>query len=249
MIRLLAPWFFPAPITALNVIAAHASATARQDRARRTTSYHVDTSEKFDALCLVNLLADDPFYVTYYPAERVWWRERVSAQTLAAAHTIRRVLKDEGGGIASASLVLYLSASSSTTVSGTLADLDDPECLRERFRRTPYYDPGSWSRFASIVPELGTVQRGLENARFPEHWAATLKPSWKSAPASSGRSSSAATSCRCKRRCSASRSKSVRSPSISCTSAARTASGSPGIVSSARPTWRRKSFCEAPSTR
>src|SRR2546430_15427217 len=71
------------------------------------TTYRVETSEKFDALCLINLLSDDPFYTKYYPAEHTWWREHASAQMLAAAGRIKQVLKDEGGGIVSASLVLY----------------------------------------------------------------------------------------------------------------------------------------------
>ena len=66
------------------------------------TSYRLEASEKFDALCLVNLLSDDAFYARCYPAEHLWWHERVSAETLAAARRIKRVLKDEGGGIARA---------------------------------------------------------------------------------------------------------------------------------------------------
>jgi hypothetical protein len=133
-----------------------------------STVYRVETSAKFEALCLINLLADDPFYVNYYAAEHARWREHVTPETLSAARTIKRVLKDEGGGIVSASLVLYLSVSPGTTVAGTLADLDHLETLRERSQRTPYYDAAAWDRFASIVPELGTVLRGLEEARFPE---------------------------------------------------------------------------------
>ncbi len=62
------------------------------------TSYRVEASEKFDALCVINLLSDDAFYARCYPAEHLWWHECVSAETLAAARRIKRVLKDEGGG-------------------------------------------------------------------------------------------------------------------------------------------------------
>ena len=142
---------------------------------RRSTVYQIETSEKFDALCLIHLLADDPFYVEYYPAEHAWWREHATPETRAAARAIKRVLKDEGRGIVSATLVLYLSVSESTTVAGTLADLEDLDALHVRFHRTPYYDLQSWERFASIVPELRTVLRGLEQGGFPGYWASALK--------------------------------------------------------------------------
>jgi hypothetical protein len=140
------------------------------------TTYHVETSEKFDAMCLIHLLADDPFYVTYYPAEHAWWREHVSPETLAAARTIKRVLKDEGGEIVSASLVLYLSVSDTTTLAGALDDTYRLETLRARFQRTAYYGAEPWSRFVSIAPELRTVFRGLQEARFPDYWATELEP-------------------------------------------------------------------------
>jgi hypothetical protein len=142
---------------------------------RAATTYRVETSEKFDALCLINLLSDDPFYVKYYPVEHAWWRERVSAETLAAARRIKQVLKDEGGGIVSASLVLYFSASRSATVAGALGDLEHIDALRRRFERTPYYDAEEWARLVSIAPELRTVLRGLRAARFPQYWASALK--------------------------------------------------------------------------
>src|SRR5437764_8571446 len=104
------------------------------------TTYRVETSEKFDALCLINLLSGDPFYTKYYPAEHACWREHASAQTLAAARRIKQVLKDEGGDIVSASLVLYFSVSPSTTVAGAIGDLDGLDALERGFERTPYYD-------------------------------------------------------------------------------------------------------------
>jgi hypothetical protein len=177
MLRTLSSWFRFARLTALPVVAADAFAgVSPGSSSPRSTVYHVEVSEKFDALCLIHLLADDPFYVKYYPAEHAWWSEHVSLETLSAARAIKRVLKDDGGGIVSATLVLYLSVGRSTTIAGALADLDDLEMLRERFQRTPYYDVASWRRFALIVPELHTVLHGLQQARFPEYWASALKP-------------------------------------------------------------------------
>jgi hypothetical protein len=184
MVRPVAIWLVLTPIAILQATivpegcAAGAGSRTDSPGAPRgpATQYRVKASEKFDALCLVNLLSDDPFYIPYYPAEHAWWREHVSAETLAAARRIKQVLKDEDGGIVSASLVLYLSVSRSTTVAGTLADLEHLDRLQRRFARTPYYDAESWSRFASIAPALATVLRGLQSARFPEHWASAIKP-------------------------------------------------------------------------
>ena len=184
MPRFLASWFLLAPFSAVSSVVppeAHAGVTgppagSRPPPApRSSTTYRVETSEKFDALCLINLLSDDPFYVKYYPAEHAWWREHVSAETLAAARRIKQVLKDEGGGIVSASLVLYFSASRSATVGGALGDLEHLDALRQRFERTPYYDAAEWARLVSIAPELRTVLHGLRAARFPQYWASALK--------------------------------------------------------------------------
>jgi hypothetical protein len=181
---LVASWFLLAP-TAMYAVAppdalaavAGTAAGSRSPPARRAaTRYRLETSEKFDALCLINLLSDDPFYTKYYPAEHAWWREHVSAETLAAARRIKQVLRDEGGGIVSASLVLYFSASRSATIAGTLEDLEHLDALRQRFERTPYYDAEEWVRLVSIAPELRTVLRGLRAARFPQYWASAIKP-------------------------------------------------------------------------
>jgi hypothetical protein len=183
MPRLFASWLLLAPFTAVHAVGppdvfAGVSGTAAGSRpppVPRATTYRVETSEKFDALCLINLLSDDPFYIRYYPGEHAWWREYVSADTLAAARRIKQVLKDEGGGIVSASLVLYFSASRSATLAGALRDLEHLDALRRRFERTPYYDATEWTRFVSIAPELRTVLRGLQAAHFPQYWASALK--------------------------------------------------------------------------
>jgi hypothetical protein len=86
-----------------------------------------------------HLLSDDPFYVRCYPAEHLWWRECVSPETHAAARRIKRTLRDEDGGIVSASLVLYLSVTRSTTLAGALADLRHLGELQRCCERTPYW--------------------------------------------------------------------------------------------------------------
>ena len=63
-----------APLTTPPAVHGGADGAPQSAVSDRSTLYRVEASEKFDALCLIQLLADDPFYVEYYPAEHARWR-------------------------------------------------------------------------------------------------------------------------------------------------------------------------------
>jgi hypothetical protein len=70
--------------------------------ANAATEWRIETSAKYDALCLTGVLADDPFYTRYYEVElealRAGCRQRPSRRPLACiAHSKTRVCSEVPG--------------------------------------------------------------------------------------------------------------------------------------------------------
>lgn len=69
---------------------------------------------EYDALCLLNVLSGDPYYLDYYRAEYEHFHPLFTPKENAAFADLKRVIKDEGHGIeghgiVSAELTLYYS--------------------------------------------------------------------------------------------------------------------------------------------
>src|ERR1035438_3215990 len=73
------------------------------------TEWQLKPSLKYDALCLLNTLSGDPYYLHYYQAEYDHFPPLFTPEEQVAFQTLKRIIKDEGGGIVSATLALYYS--------------------------------------------------------------------------------------------------------------------------------------------
>jgi hypothetical protein len=74
--------------------------------AAAVTDWQLKPSLKYDALCLLNALSGDPYYLKYYQAEYDHFHGLFSADEQKAFVTLRRVIKEDGHGIISAKLAL-----------------------------------------------------------------------------------------------------------------------------------------------
>lgn len=151
------------------------SPVAVADRDRGTSSstvtqWRVEPSFKYEALCLVGILNGDPYYREYYAA----WCDRLAPQLTpearAALAEIKSLIKDQAGGIVSASLCLYLSAAPANTLDELIAALEEPETVLAPLRHTPYWDADTDSQFRAVCPPLHTVLIWMRDAHVEQQW-------------------------------------------------------------------------------
>src|ERR1700750_2615856 len=80
------------------------------------TDWQLKPSLKYDALCLLNVLSGDPYYLEYYKAEYDHFHPLFTPKEQAAFVELKHILKDEGGGIVSAGLALNYSVVNDETL-------------------------------------------------------------------------------------------------------------------------------------
>src|ERR1700737_3986962 len=73
------------------------------------TDWQLKPSLKYDALCLLNALSGDPYYLQYYQAEYEHFHALFTPEEQAAFARLKHVIKDEGREIVSAKLTLFYS--------------------------------------------------------------------------------------------------------------------------------------------
>ncbi len=138
------------------------------------TQWNVCVSQGFDALCALNVLSGDEYYVSKYPVEA---REFASAPyegARRAAARLKTVIKDENGGIVSALLTLLFSGGPDSTLDAVLASARHPAPLEAAFRASPYWDQDSWDQFLRVRPTIVTALEEMKQAGFVQTWESHL---------------------------------------------------------------------------
>lgn len=135
-----------------------------------TTNWELTPSFKYDALCFVNILTGDEFYLKYYQSEYDKFKDKITPEAAEALAGLRRKIKIEYGTIISAWLCLYFSSVEDETIPEMLKTLDDPKQLKANFMETPYYSEESWKVFDSVRDDLKVILKFLEDVKFDEYW-------------------------------------------------------------------------------
>lgn len=143
---------------------------------QRTTVWELRPSLKYDALSLLNALSGDPFYLKYYQREYDYFHPLFSTEEQAAFRQLKRVLKDEGRGIVSATLTLYYSTVDDETLPDMIRTAHDSSRMKASLQETPYWIPEAWTNFERATPALETALRALDRVGFAEYWAQAAKP-------------------------------------------------------------------------
>lgn len=149
--------------------------------ARPGTEWKTRTSEGFDALCALNLLSGDPYYLEKYPEEAKSFAAPRYAAARRAAGRLKAVIKDEDGGIVSAFLALIFSGGPDSTLGAVLASARAPAPLRLSLLQSPFWSEGSWKRFERVRPDVIEALDSMRRAGFSKDWAALMSKS-KGAP-------------------------------------------------------------------
>ena len=141
----------------------------------------------FDALCLVPLLADLPFYVERHQDDATLWKERfadiASADAKDAVGILRRAIADGAGKPLPAFLTLWVSPAlrrdedAETSLAELVSAISDPDTLATGMRETSDH----WSEqderlFVRTAPALHTVVRTLQDMGLAPWWEKHARP-------------------------------------------------------------------------
>ena len=132
-----------------------------QERVEKGTEMHAVTdwqvvpSFKFDVLCLLNTATGDSFYLNYYADDYEKLQPQLTPIAKEALANLKLKIKDEGGGIISALLTLYFSATEDSTLDDMIRTVENSQTMQDNLKQTPYYSDNSWQVYESISRLVG----------------------------------------------------------------------------------------------
>jgi hypothetical protein len=140
-----------------------------------TTKWLIQPSLKYDALCFLNTLTGDPFYLEYYEEEYARFRHMIAPETQAALSNLKRTVKDEGGSIISALLCRYFSTVDDEMLDDMISRIrDDSSTLADALLGPYYYNKKQL--FEASRESLVTILAFLESIGFQAYWQREILP-------------------------------------------------------------------------
>ena len=140
------------------------------------TDWELKPSLKYDALCLLNALSGDPYYLHYYQSEYDHFHPLFTPDENQAFMNLKHIIKDEGQGIVSAKLSLYYSAVDDETLPELIRTAHDSTRLQAALKKTPYWDEDGWKNYEKARPALEIALRALDRVGFAAYWEQFAKP-------------------------------------------------------------------------
>src|ERR1700761_3620296 len=95
-----------------------------------TTHWDLRPSLKYDALCLLNVLSSDPYYLKYYQAEYEHFHPLFTTEEQGSFVELKHIIKDQAQGIISAQLTLYYSVVDDETLSQMILTAQDSSTMQ-----------------------------------------------------------------------------------------------------------------------
>ncbi len=140
------------------------------------TNWKIEPSFKYDALCFLNIMTGDTFYLTYYQQEYNKFAYLLTPEYEKSLSNLKKVLKEDNGKIISAYLCLYFSAAEDSTLEQMISRLDNLDELKHNFEDTPYHSDESWRLFESTIPDIKVIFRFLRDIDFEGYWKKEILP-------------------------------------------------------------------------
>lgn len=150
--------------------------TVQPVQTTRQTNWQLLPSFKYDTLCFLNVLTDDPFYLKYYQADYDKFAPRITPAARQALADLKRKIKDEKQGIISAQLTLFFSATDDANLDDMLRTLKKPEAMRKRLKQTVFYNEDDWRVFDSVREDLRVIFTFLKDIKFEQYWRQNILP-------------------------------------------------------------------------
>lgn len=150
--------------------------TQEKIRLHYRTDWEIEPAFKYDALCFLNVLTGDPFYLKHYEKEYNKFKPLLTKQVKGSLASLKRKIKDQAKSIISALLCLYFSASDSATLIDMLKALEQSEDMQKKLTETPYYSEAGWRLFQSVKNDLEVIFHFLESIQFEWYWEKFIFP-------------------------------------------------------------------------
>jgi hypothetical protein len=150
--------------------------TQEQVRLHYSTDWQIEPSFKYDALCFINVLTGDPFYLKHYEEDYKEFKSLLTKPVKLALNNLKKEIKDKAQSIISAVLCLYFSAVDEVDLDGLLKTIDDYGTMQDNLKKTPYYTPSGWQLFLSIRKDLKTIFHFLKDIQFELYWERHILP-------------------------------------------------------------------------
>ena len=141
-----------------------------------TTAWHMAPSFGFDALCFLNTLSGDPFYTAHYKDDFERFAPRITADVRRSLNSLKKRIKDDGGGIISAFLCTTFSAIPVDTLDDLIDGVNHPARIKALLEPTPYYSKGGWQQFLALRSDLASTFRFLKRMEFESYWQSAILP-------------------------------------------------------------------------
>jgi len=140
------------------------------------TDWQIEPSLKYDALCFLNTLTADSFYLRHYKREYKEFEKALKKPVKKALANLKRKIKDEKRGIISAFFCLYFSAVEDKTIDDMLMTIQNSKSMQKNLKKTPYYTEGGWRLYESVRNDLKTVLIFLKKNQFESYWKKYILP-------------------------------------------------------------------------
>jgi hypothetical protein len=149
---------------------------AEQPAFHTTTDWDLKSSLKFDVLCALNVLSGDPYYLHYYQSDYDRLSPQLRPEERAAFINLKRRIKDENGGIVSAQLSLYFSATDAESLDELLRVVKDSSGMQRNLQATTYYSDDQWKIYEASRADLQVALTALKRIHFESDWSQHAKP-------------------------------------------------------------------------
>jgi hypothetical protein len=140
------------------------------------TDWQLKPSMKYDALCLLNVLSGDPYYLHFYQAEYDHFHPLFTPEEQQAFVQLKQILKDRNGGIVSAMLSLYYSTVEDETLPEMIRTAHDSSAMEAALKKKTYWSDSGWKAYEEATPALEMALRALDRVGFAAYWTQNAKP-------------------------------------------------------------------------
>jgi hypothetical protein len=141
-----------------------------------TTDWDLRPSFVFDTLCALNFLSGDKYYLEFYQPDYDRLFPQLRSEERAAFVSLRRRIKDQNGGIISAQLALYFSATDAETLEDMIRVVKDSSAMQRSLKATPYYSDDGWKVYEESRGDLEAAFRALKRIHFEADWEKLVRP-------------------------------------------------------------------------
>lgn len=141
-----------------------------------TTDWDLRPSFMFDTLCALNFLSGDKYYLDFYQADYDRLSPQLRPKERAAFVSLKRRIKDQNGGIISAQLALYFSATNAETLDDMIRVVKDSSAMQRNLKATTYYSDEGWKVYEESRADLEAAFKTLKRIHFEADWRKQALP-------------------------------------------------------------------------